>query len=177
MAYRDILYETAGRVATITLNRPQRLNAISLGMPAELHDAVQRANGDDAVHVIVLTGAGRAFCSGYDLVDFAEKAGEQPGSQLGDDTGGPWDPMADYLGMKQNTEHFMSLWRSYKPTIARIHPWSRWRRTTRREDRVLDPHKWERPGVSGTCPGHPGMTPSGPALRCMLLDNGIHGDS
>ncbi|MDZ7781942.1 MAG: crotonase/enoyl-CoA hydratase family protein [Halioglobus sp.] len=121
MAYRDILYETAGRVATITLNRPERLNAISLGMPAELNDAVQRANRDDAVHVIVLTGAGRAFCSGYDLVDFAEQAGEQPGSQLGDDSGGPWDPMADYFGMKQNTEHFMSLWRSYKPTIARVH--------------------------------------------------------
>lgn len=121
MAYRDIVYETAGRVATITLNRPERLNAISLGMPAELNDAVQRANRDDAVHVIVLTGAGRAFCSGYDLVEFAERSGEQPGSQLGEGEGGPWDPMADYFGMKRNTEHFMSLWRGYKPTIARIH--------------------------------------------------------
>jgi enoyl-CoA hydratase len=117
----DIRYETQGRIATITLNRPHRLNAISLGMPRELALAVERANRDDQVHVIVLTGAGRAFCSGYDLIDFAESAGEQPGSQLGDGTGGSWDPMADFYGMKQNTEHFMSLWRSYKPTIARIH--------------------------------------------------------
>jgi enoyl-CoA hydratase len=89
-------------------------------MPRALAAAVERANRDDDVHVIVLTGEGRAFCSGYDLVDFAESAGEQPGSQLGDGGGGPWDPMADYYGMQQNTEHFMSLWRSYKPTIARI---------------------------------------------------------
>jgi enoyl-CoA hydratase len=115
-----VRYETAGRIATITLNRPHRLNAISLELPRALAGAVERANRDDNVHVIVLTGEGRAFCSGYDLIDFAENAGEQPGSQLGGD-GGAWDPMADYYGMKQNTEHFMSLWRSYKPTIARIH--------------------------------------------------------
>jgi len=121
MASTDILYETQGRIATIILNRPHRLNAISLDMPRELALAVERANRDDRVHVIVLTGAGRAFCSGYDLIDFAEKAGAQPGSQLGDGAGGSWDPMADFYGMKQNTEHFMSLWRSYKPTIARIH--------------------------------------------------------
>lgn len=117
----DVRYETAGRIATITLNRPHRLNAISLGMPRELALAVARANRDDNVHVIVVTGAGRAFCSGYDLIDFAESAGAQPGSQLGGDAGQSWDPMADYYGMKQNTEYFMSLWRSYKPTIARIH--------------------------------------------------------
>jgi enoyl-CoA hydratase len=117
----DVLYSRAGRIATITLNRPQRLNAISLTMPQALASAVERANRDDDVHVIVLTGAGRAFCSGYDLIEFAEEAGEKPGSQLGGGGSGTWDPMADYFGMKRNTEHFMSLWRSYKPTIARIH--------------------------------------------------------
>jgi enoyl-CoA hydratase len=116
-----VRYETKGRIATLTLNRPQRLNAISEGMPRALAEAVERANRDDDVHVIVLTGEGRAFCSGYDLIDFAERKGEQPGSQLGDGDGAPWDPMTDYYGMKQNTDHFMSLWRSYKPTIARIH--------------------------------------------------------
>ena len=121
MTFQDICYDTSGRVATITLNRPARLNAISLAMPGEIAAAVDLANRDDAVHVIVLTGQGRAFCSGYDLVDFTESGGEQPGSQLGAEGSGPWDPMADYYGMKQNTEHFMSLWRSYKPTIARIH--------------------------------------------------------
>lgn len=126
MTSNDVLYSKKGRVATITLNRPERLNAISLGMPGGISDAVERANRDDEVHVIVLTGAGRAFCSGYDLIDFAEASGEQPGSQLGSDGDGlesskAWDPMSDYYGMKQNTERFMSLWNSYKPTIARIH--------------------------------------------------------
>jgi len=119
--FKDLRYEVSGRVATITLARPERLNAISLDMPGEIARAVDAANRDDAVHVIVLTGAGRAFCSGYDLIDFAESGGEQPGSQLGGEDSGPWDPMADYYGMQRNTEQFMSLWRSYKPTIARIH--------------------------------------------------------
>lgn len=120
MEAEDVLYSKADRIATITLNRPHRLNAISLAMPQALACAVERANRDDDVHVIVMTGSGRAFCSGYDLIEFAEASGEQPGSQLGGEHGA-WDPMADYYGMKSNTEHFMSLWRSYKPTIARIH--------------------------------------------------------
>jgi enoyl-CoA hydratase len=123
MDYSVIEYATRGRIATITLNRPHRMNAISLAMPRELADAVERANRDDAVHVIVLKGAGKGFCSGYDLVDFAEIEGEQPGSQLGgsERDGGAWDPMADFYGMHENTRNFMALWRSYKPTIARVH--------------------------------------------------------
>ncbi|KAA1194041.1 crotonase/enoyl-CoA hydratase family protein [Pseudohalioglobus sediminis] len=120
MQYNDISYQTDGRIARITLDRPERLNAISMDMPGEIADAVARANKDDDVHVIVLTGAGRAFCSGYDLVEFAEEEGEKPGSQLGDSHGGPWDPMLDFYGMFQNTQNFMSLWKSYKPTIARV---------------------------------------------------------
>src|SRR5512139_2094571 len=122
MGYQTLTYAVAGRVATITLDRPGRMNAINLEMPGEIADAVERANRDDAVHVIVLTGAGEGFCSGYDLKDFAEAAGEQPGSQLGGPGDGrPWDPMADFFGMYQFTQQFMSLWRSYKPTIARVH--------------------------------------------------------
>jgi enoyl-CoA hydratase len=124
-SYRSITYGVDGRIATITLNRPARMNAISLDMPGEIAAAVDEANRDDAVHVIVLTGAGDGFCSGYDLVDFAEAAGAQPGSQLGGGAGDadarPWDPMADFFGMYEFTQHFMSLWRSYKPTLARVH--------------------------------------------------------
>jgi enoyl-CoA hydratase len=123
VTYRAITYAVDGRIATITLNRPSRMNAISLEMPGEIAAAVEEANRDDGVHVIVLTGAGEGFCSGYDLVEFAEQGGEQPGSQLG--SGGadtrPWDPMADFFGMYEFTQQFMSLWRSYKPTIARVH--------------------------------------------------------
>jgi enoyl-CoA hydratase len=123
MSHRTITYAVDGRIATITLNRPERMNAISLDMPAELAAAVEEANRDDAVHVIVLTGAGDGFCSGYDLKDFAEAAGEQPGSQLGGSAGDTqsWDPMADFFGMYEITQQFMSLWRSFKPTIARVH--------------------------------------------------------
>ncbi len=125
MTCRSIDYATDGRIATITLNRPARMNAISLEMPGEIAAAVEEANRDDGVHVIVLAGAGDGFCSGYDLVEFAERAGEQPGSQLGSGTGGadsrPWDPMADFFGMYEFTQQFMSLWHSYKPTIARVH--------------------------------------------------------
>ena len=120
MAYKSIRYAVDGRVATITLDRPGRMNAISLDMPGEIAASVDRANRDDAVHVIILAGAGEGFCSGYDLKEFAEAAGEQPGSQLGGD-GRPWDPMADFFGMYEFTQQFMSLWRSYKPTIARVH--------------------------------------------------------
>ena len=125
MTYQTLTYAVTGRVATITLDRPERMNAITLAMPGEIAHAVDRANRDDAVHVLVLTGAGDGFCSGYDLKEFAETAGEQPGSQLGGATGAsdaqPWDPMADFCGMHEFTQQFMSLWRSYKPTIARVH--------------------------------------------------------
>jgi len=122
MTYRTLAYAVAGRIATITLNRPERMNAISLEMPGEIAAAVDAANRDDAVHVIVLAGAGDGFCSGYDLKELAEAAGERPGSQLGGETGmRPWDPMADFFGMYEFTQQFMSLWRSYKPTIAKVH--------------------------------------------------------
>jgi enoyl-CoA hydratase len=69
-------YAVAGRRATTTLNRPDRLNSIDERMPAEIREAVERANADRGVHVIIVTGAGRAFCAGYDLKEYAERRGE-----------------------------------------------------------------------------------------------------
>ncbi|MDJ0959068.1 MAG: crotonase/enoyl-CoA hydratase family protein [Acidimicrobiia bacterium] len=115
MSYESIEYETAGRVATITLNRPDRLNAIDWAMPGEIAEAVDVAEADPNIHVIVVTGAGRAFCSGYDLKLYAETEGPNPGVQEM-----PWDPMVDYSMMGKNTEQFMRLWRCHKPTIAKI---------------------------------------------------------
>jgi len=97
------------------LNRPDRLNAIDEHMPRELEAAVQAANDDRDVHVIMLTGAGRAFCAGYDLQDYAERPGANAGVQ-----DMPLDPMIDFKMMNANTQRFMSLWRSYKPTIAKV---------------------------------------------------------
>ena len=104
------------RIATITLNRPERLNAINDEMPGEIRAAVEAANADDRVHVIVLQGAGPAFCAGYDLKHYAEGDATNRYTQPM-----PWDPMLDYRFMKRNTEDFMSLWRSYKPTICKVH--------------------------------------------------------
>jgi enoyl-CoA hydratase len=105
------------RIARLLLNRPERFNAISDAMPGEIRAAVEWANADEEVHVIVVEGAGKGFCGGYDLAASAESHIEHPCQQ--EKT--PWDPMVDYAAMKRNTEDFMSLWRSPKPTIAKVH--------------------------------------------------------
>ncbi|MBI4590829.1 MAG: crotonase/enoyl-CoA hydratase family protein [Candidatus Rokubacteria bacterium] len=116
MTTSTVLYERTGRIAHITLNRPECLNAINDAMPADLSAAVAEANRDASVHVIVLAGAGRAFCAGYDLKLYAESPRPHAYSQEM-----PWDPMIDYSGMRRNTECFMSLWRSFKPVICQVH--------------------------------------------------------
>ena len=117
MKFSTLKFSVAGRIARITLDRPERLNAINERMPGEIRCAVEAANADDRVHVIVLSGAGRAFCAGYDLKAFAEKKGR--GSAVIQDM--PWDPMRDYQVMKRWTEDFFSIWRSYKPVICKVH--------------------------------------------------------
>ncbi|HXM30952.1 MAG TPA: crotonase/enoyl-CoA hydratase family protein [Xanthobacteraceae bacterium] len=110
-----VLYERDGRIARITLNRPDVMNAIDDQLPVELEAAVEKANNDPKAHVIVLAGAGRAFCAGYDLTYYAEAAGTNAGVQ-----DMPWDPMKDYAFMMRNTERFMSLFRSYRPVICKV---------------------------------------------------------
>lgn len=110
------------RIARLRLNRPEKLNAINGTMPSDIRRAVEWAEAEDEVHVIVVEGAGRAFCAGYDLNDYAE--GDDP-SNIGADHPCrqeklPWDPMIDYALMKRNTEDFMALWRCSKPTIAKV---------------------------------------------------------
>src|SRR5215469_17590245 len=67
MAYETILYEVEDEILTITLNRPDKLNAFTTKMMTELIDAFDRADEDDAVKAVIVTGAGRAFCAGADL--------------------------------------------------------------------------------------------------------------
>jgi enoyl-CoA hydratase/carnithine racemase len=71
----EVLYEVEGGIATITLNRPQRMNAISGPMLARLSQDLLKANADPKVRVVILTGAGRAFCVGLDLVDATQGSG------------------------------------------------------------------------------------------------------
>ena len=81
MQYRFILAEQRERVAIVTLNRPERLNALSMPLVLELYDAFERFNADDTVGAIILTGSGRAFCAGLDVQDWenpVSPAGGEP---------------------------------------------------------------------------------------------------
>ncbi len=104
-AQPTVRYETRDRKAYLTLDRPDRLNAIDFQMPGELAAAVRHANADPEVHVIVLQGAGRAFCSGYDLKLAAEDGQGAQAAAIR-------DPIRDYAMMKQFTDDYFTLWRS-----------------------------------------------------------------
>jgi enoyl-CoA hydratase len=128
-------YEREGRIARITLDRPERGNGITLEMPRELTACVERANLDPEVHVIALAGRGTGFCGGYDLVSSAEGMGS---AQFGDQAaeGSPldaavvaanhapqsdWDPVTDFQMMSRNVRGFMSLFWSEKPVVCKVH--------------------------------------------------------
>lgn len=111
-----VLYEKDDRIARITLNRPEVMNAINDELPLELAEAVARADADPDVHVMLLSGKGPAFCAGYDLTFYAEGNGSGAATQEM-----PWDPIKDYSFMWRNTQHFMSLWRAMKPVICKVH--------------------------------------------------------
>jgi enoyl-CoA hydratase len=127
-------YAVDGRIARITLNRPERGNGLTLATPRELADCVERANLDPAVHVIALAGNGKGFCGGYDLVISAERGMQaQPvagptGSPLdpavqraNHDPDQTWDPTIDYQMMSRNVRGFMSLFHSEKPVVCKVH--------------------------------------------------------
>src|SRR5437764_10831746 len=118
-SYTTLTYDVRDAKAYLTLNRPERLNAIDDVMPGEIRAAVDEANNDDNVRVIVVQGAGRAFCAGYDLKQFAE--GSDAASNMRWRQTEPWDPVRDYREMRRNTDDFFTLWRSLKPTIAKVH--------------------------------------------------------
>ncbi len=105
------------RIARLLLNRPERLNAITEATPGDIRAAVDWAQANDQIHVIVVEGAGKGFCGGYDLTHFGQGFIDHPCQQESH----PWDPLVDYATMKRYTEDFMSLWRCAKPTIAQVH--------------------------------------------------------
>ena len=111
-----VLYERDGRIARITLNRPEVMNAIDDDLPRLLSEAINRADQDPKVHVMILSGAGKAFCAGYDLTYYAEGASQ---NKVVQDM--PWDPVQDYQFMWANTQHWMSMFRALKPVICKVH--------------------------------------------------------
>jgi enoyl-CoA hydratase len=126
--------EVTGRIARITLNRPGRGNGITRTLLTQLEAAVERADLDPAVHVILLAGAGKGFCGGYDLVESAEgsigptESNAVPGSPLdpriimaNHDAARTWDPMVDHAMMSRNVRAFMSLYHCSKPVVCKVH--------------------------------------------------------
>jgi enoyl-CoA hydratase/carnithine racemase len=128
-------YERDGRVARITLDRPERGNGITLEMPRELAGCVERANLDPEVHAIALAGSGSGFCGGYDLVASAERMQDGFGQDAAPE-GSPldpavqaanhdpeavWDPVVDFQMMSRNVRGFMSLFHSDKPVLCKVH--------------------------------------------------------
>ena len=109
-----VLYEAADAVATLTLNRPERRNAITPQLVEDFGAALARALDDDEVRVVRLRGAGSAFCAGYDIGWGSE-------SMQAAEAGAPWDPIADYQTMRRFVDAYMALWRSPKPVVAQVH--------------------------------------------------------
>ena len=133
---KTLTYDVTGRIARITLNRPERGNGITFETPSELAACVERANLDPNVHVIALSGNGKGFCGGYDLVMTAEQKLGEEGEMLSWPKGSPmdpkvqlanhdpesnWDPVLDYAMMSRNVRGFMSLFYSDKPVICKVH--------------------------------------------------------
>ena len=121
MDLATLLYDVDDRVATITLNRPERLNTIIPPMPEEFEGTIREATLDDAVKVIVVRGAGRSFCAGYDFGGGFEHWDRFI------TTDGRWDPGKDFAfataPQVAPTQQFMSMWRTPKPVIVQVHGW------------------------------------------------------
>jgi 2-(1,2-epoxy-1,2-dihydrophenyl)acetyl-CoA isomerase len=115
MSYEAIQYEKRGHVAIITLNKPERLNAISAALRADAHAAVADARADDAVRTVVITGAGRGFCSGADLT----------GAGAGSQVAAPAGSASPSQNAKLDEMHWVGQWAKMlyetdKPTIAAV---------------------------------------------------------
>ncbi len=99
-----VLYETEGPIATITLNRPAKLNAMNAEVIEQLSRRIAEAGADDTVKVVLVAGSGRAFCAGFDI---AEEVEEGIGTAL------EWQPV-----LERDSAMTMALWSCPKPTIA-----------------------------------------------------------
>src|SRR2546430_15781921 len=117
---QEILYSVEDSIATITLNRPERMNALTHELEAELHRIFDRADADRAGRVFTLTGAGRAFCAGYD-----QSQTDKSGLRHSDPKG---KALADFIEFWQRIDAgrvalWTHMWRLGKPVIAAGHGW------------------------------------------------------
>jgi enoyl-CoA hydratase len=130
MEFENVLVDIDGPVATITLNRPEKLNALSDALRQDLHDALVALNPGDHVRVIRLKGAGRAFCPGYDLTP--SRAGRESYAPAGADgeQAARSDALADFgeagisrdrENLRQMVDSWLWMWNYRKPIIAQTH--------------------------------------------------------
>jgi enoyl-CoA hydratase len=113
MPYQHILYEVADGRARITLNRPQSRNALCPPLLDELEQALWDADDDKRVHCVILRGAGKAFCAGYDLSGFGRELREgRRGMRTIDD---------DIWSLEKSNRRIRALWEMHKPSIAQVH--------------------------------------------------------
>lgn len=111
-----VLFEKDCRIWRITLNQPEVMNSINDDLPHALATAVAKADYNRDIHVMVLTGAGKAFCAGYDLTNYA--TGNGPNRVVHEM---PWGPFQNFQFMWENTQAFISLFRAMKPVIWKMH--------------------------------------------------------
>jgi len=121
MSYKDLIYSVAGKVATVTLNRPERMNALSRPLEAEMRAAFDEADADRDVRAIILTGAGAAFSAGYDQAA-APASGVRPSDPKG-------KSHAEYIEHwerldGQRIDNWTHLWSLGKPVIAAVNGWA-----------------------------------------------------
>ena len=121
MSYKDLIYSVEGKVATVTLNRPERMNALSRPLEAEMRAAFDEADADRKVRAIILTGAGAAFSAGYDQAA-APASGVRPSDPKG-------KSHAEYIEHwerldGQRIDNWTHLWSLGKPVIAAVNGWA-----------------------------------------------------
>ncbi len=123
--FENVLVDVEGPVATITLNRPEKLNALSEGLRRDLHSALAELNPGDSVRVIRIRGAGRAFCAGYDITPDDNDFQFVPSRRSGDLA---WELGESMVAMnrehlRDSIERWLWIWSYRKPIIAQVHGW------------------------------------------------------
>ncbi len=117
MAYDLLRYERDGEITTVTLNRPEALNAMTPELEAEIHRALDEADEDETVRAVILTGSGRAFSAGYDVSPRPGKRPDPKEAYTGDVLRNWWS--SDF----KNIQKLMHLWYLGKPVIAAVNGW------------------------------------------------------
>jgi enoyl-CoA hydratase len=122
MEFETILYEKEGGKARITLNRPEKLNALSMKLQREVNQALWEADNDAAVHVIILRAAGRAFCAGYDLTPMQSPPPKPDRDEAYTNVYRGMASMDDDIWqLERQQRERMAIWEIHKPVIAQVH--------------------------------------------------------